>query len=268
VGYGCTTCVANTQLGFVPGGGNGCVTPTPTPTPTNTPTPSPTPYFCQLKPSGYHDCIGGTCEEEIIACAIAGGDWDFDICECGLLNSPIVIDVVGNGFDLTSSSDGVDFDLNSDGIAERLSWTSTNSDDAWLALDGNGNGSIDNGTELFGNFTSQPSPPEGEERNGFLALALFDEIENGGNSDGFINRRDLVFNLLRLWQDVNHNGISEVSELFTLPQLGLRKMHLDYHESRRTDAHGNKFKYRAKVRDAQDAQLGRWAWDVFLMKQP
>ena len=52
------------------------------------------------------------------------------------------------------------------------------------------------------------------------------------------------------------------------PRLRLREVDLDYHESRRTDEHGNQFKYRAKVRDAQDAQLGRWAWDVFLVKQP
>lgn len=121
---------------------------------------------------------------------------------------------------------------------------------------------------MFGNFSEQPDPPSGTERNGFLALAEFDKFVNGGNADGLITRRDMIFDSLRLWQDANHNGVSESAELFALPQLGVRKMHLDFRESRRVDEHGNRFKYRAKVKDAQDAQLGRWAWDVCLVKQP
>lgn len=215
---------------------------------------------CVNPPVDPDFCDSGTSWSVCKGCCVdAGGN-----CP----NSPIVIDIDGDGFALTDALSGVDFDLNSDGTVERLSWTAVGADDAWLARDRNGNGMIDNGRELFGNFTQQPAPPAGEARNGFLALAVFDKLQNGGNRDGFINRRDDIFDSLRLWQDINHNGVSESTELFTLPQLGLRKIELDYRESRRTDEHGNRFAFRARVRDANDAQLGRWAWDVYLVRSP
>jgi hypothetical protein len=85
------------------------------------------------------------------------------------------------------------------------------------------------------------------------------------DNDGWIGPGDEIFSQLRLWQDSNHNGISETSELRILPAMGLRRIDLEYQESRRSDAYGNLFKYRAKVRDGQGHQYGRWAWDVFFV---
>lgn len=184
-------------------------------------------------------------------------------CPDGASMSPIVIDVDHGGFSMTDAAGGVVFDMLKDGVPLAISWTAAGSTNSLLVLDRNGNGTIDNGEELFGDITPQPASSS---PNGFLALAEYDKSASGGNGNGRIDRQDAIFSQLKLWRDSNHNGFSESSELQSLTGL-LRAIDLDYKESRRTDQHGNQFRYRAKVYDVHGTHAGRWAWDVFLTVQ-
>lgn len=180
-------------------------------------------------------------------CMINGGYWNG--FECNLPNSPIIVDAARNGYNLTSVENGVRFDLDADGIREQVAWTRRNSDEAFLAMDRNGNGFIDDGSELFGNRT--PVTFAGAVQtagNGFDALRFEDSLVPGlGLPDNIIDRRDAIFPKLLLWTDRNHNGLSEPDELETVRAASLKSIDTKDRPSRRVDRHGNEFRQKSTV---------------------
>ena len=211
---------------------------------------------CTIPPSQY---ICGEGEYGTPTCGPNG--W---YCNTG--DSPIIIDTTGKGFHLTSAPEGVLFDIGGTGYPIQIAWTAAGSRNAFLALDRNGNGRIDSGKELFGNFTRQP---KSNHPNGYLALAEFDKPENGGNGDGIIDARDAVFSSLLLWIDENHDGISQPNELYTLPELGVYSIGLKYRDDKTFfDQNHNWFHYQAALNpDPYDGESkdGRVTYDVFFV---
>jgi hypothetical protein len=221
--------------------------------------------FCQYNDTSeqcdyYCECTGPrpSCPG---SAACNSGQWQCD--------TPILVDVAGNGFRLCSAADGVDFDLAGTGTPQHLAWTEADSDDGWLVLDRDGSGAIESGRELFGNFTAQPMPPAGHGRNGFLALAVFDQAPEGGNANGYIDAGDAVYPSLRIWGDINHNGVTDGGELKTLIEANIGRIELQYKVKHRVDAHGNAFYYRARAFDLGGNHYeGKFVWDVFLTSTP
>ena len=118
----------------------------------------------------------------------------------------------GEMIELTSRDEGVYFDLDSNGFAEKTAWLGT--EDGFLALDVNGNGIIDNGSELFGDRFIMPDG--NVSATGFEALLSLDD-----NDDSIINENDNCFGSLMIWIDADHNGITGSDELKTLSELGI-----------------------------------------------
>lgn len=177
--------------------------------------------------------------ETIEDCRRNTGD-DCGQCEGGCPGSPIVIDLDHNGFAFGGVEEGEDpvlFDLDADGVVEFVGWTAPGSGDAFLALDRNGNGRVDDGGELFGNWTrllnGLPAP------NGFYALAELDSPLLGGNGDGVLDHSDEVFGSLWIWVDENRNGFSEHRELRVLDEVGVVWIETEYRLSQSRDRHGN-----------------------------
>jgi hypothetical protein len=191
--------------------------------------------------------------------------WDTNSCQWTCVpnpnNSPILIDVSGNGFQLTGAGGGVSYDISGTGAPVQIAWTAAGAQNAFLCLP-DAYGNCNSGKQLFGNFTPQP---KSSTPNGFAALAVYDTTANGGNGDGVIDARDAIFSSLRLWIDANHDGLTQPNELFTLPQLGITSISLNYKWDQRADQYGNVFRYRAQV--GSTPGVGRMAYDVFFVTQ-
>jgi hypothetical protein len=168
----------------------------------------------------------------------------------------------------TSLQHGVQFDLNGDGKPLYLSWTDPNYHNAWLALDRNHNGSIENIQEMFGYLTEPQIPSPDGKRNGWLALAVYDQSQYGGNGDGVIDAKDAIYPDLLLWIDSNHDGISQPGELHHLAEMGVTRIPLTYTHKTYADDNGNNFRFENFVGtespDNEHKLVRHQAWDVVL----
>ena len=150
---------------------------------------------------------------------------------------PLTFDLDGDGLETTgvAATNPILFDHDGDGIKNGTGWVS--SDDGFLVLDKNGNGSIDSGRELFGDNTIKSNGQLATD--GFDALADLDSIANGGNTDGMISSADAQFANLRVWRDLNQDGISQSNELFTLSSQNIASINVTKTANSQTLANGN-----------------------------
>ena len=130
---------------------------------------------------------------------------------------PIILDLDGNGLNTVGLANGVYFDHDGNTVLTKTGWVGAG--DALLVWDRSGNGSIDNGAELFGDFT--PLSNGTLAPNGFAALAALDS-----NGDGVLDASDPAFANLKLWRDANQDGQTGSGELISLADAGVLSLNL------------------------------------------
>ena len=183
-------------------------------------------------------------------------------------NCPVLLDLALDGFHLSGPEPSVGFDIDADGTLDRISWTRANADDAFLCLDRNRNGIIDNGTELFGYATpllsGQPA------RIGYRALEELDRVEAGGNSDGRIDGHDAIFSSLCVWNDRNRDGMSEPGELQSAEAAGVISLEYNFRTTELRDSYGNLFRYvsRGEFRSPAGRTRPWFTYDVIFADAP
>jgi hypothetical protein len=130
---------------------------------------------------------------------------------------PLVLDLNGDGVGLTSLADGARFDFSGDLFKEKTGWVGAH--DGILVVDHNGNGLIDDGSEMFGNFEAFGAPGGTQSYSavpGFAQLAAYDS-----NGDGKVDASDTHFADIKVWQDANQNGKTDAGELKSLAEVGI-----------------------------------------------
>lgn len=224
-----------------------------------------------LAPTGYtSSCPGPTSPYPTSSGGSGSYQWNSSTCTWVWVptqnTSPIIIDTTNKGFVFTDPTKGkyVTFDLKGDGTYLKLSWPAPDSGNAWLVYDRDGDGVIKDGTELFGSFSPHADGGHPDAlANGFLALGWYDLPAQGGNGDAVIDKKDAIWNKLRLWIDTHCYQQPEVpcqslpSELFPLPSKGINSLPLVYGYDRNyTDTIGNQFKLDAVVNpDIENAPI-------------
>ena len=144
--------------------------------------------------------------------------------------SPIVLDLDGNGIATRGVAEGTFFDYDGNGFAERTGWAT--SGDGLLVRDLDANGTINNGSELFGDYTKLKDGQTAA--NGYAAMADLDD-----NLDGKLDSQDAAWNELKIWQDLDSNGITETGELKTLEESGVQSINTGYINITNIDSQGN-----------------------------
>lgn len=178
-------------------------------------------------------------------CTAASGGGEASLVDPPKQNSPVLLDLEQDGFQLSGPNPAVEFDINADGFAERIAWTKAGEDEAFLCLDRNGNGMIDDGSELFGYATPLLSGQRA--KVGYRALAELDTQELGGNRDGKIDASDPMFGELCAWVDENRDAVSQPHEIYTLVQVGVVTLEYGYKKTSLRDSYGNLFRYVSRV---------------------
>ncbi|HKU17266.1 MAG TPA: hypothetical protein VJQ52_22930 [Steroidobacteraceae bacterium] len=176
--------------------------------------------------------------------------------------SPIVIDTHRDGIELGPAGRGVSFDVNADGFPDYVQWVRPRGDEAFLTLDRNRNGRVDDGSELFGVGT--PLFEGGTAPNGFVGLAQYDQPLLGGNDDGVISREDAIWPELSMWLDSNADGVATADEMRRPESFGLTSFGVIPKVRRHIDRAGNSLPYWAWAGTA--GRPGRTAMvDVFFL---